>query len=541
MSDANSQTTVNENNLGNKAPLEEKPVKTSAAAWLGAANSFNGLLVAFAEGTAVTYFFVNKLGLDPKYNSIVWIIFGIWNALNDPIYGFFADHTHSKLGRRRPWIRYGAPLITLFYILMWIQWPGMNKDNQGYLLAMELISLFFYDIVYTAVASAIYVMPYEMAVTNKARNKIFLWLIGFSLIQYLVPMIANTFLDQLMKDGIKFSIIMAVVGVVCGAIIFISTFFYKENGYVEEEEQPGFWEGLKMCVKNKPFMLFEVMSWTVIYAQGALTTGLTYMQGMWANDFTLTGYGTDSAITHAQQYAAHYGWMGGASLYILAGALVLGLVVGLALFISTVQKWGTRTDTLITCGVMGVGTLLGSFLGMYFWVLVISIFSIGIGMAGGIYLVPMVNGDVIDYDELKSGKRREGTYAGINSLFTKLASAIAQAVFPAMMKGFGFKNIQVRELAKDGTPVLDMAGNQVLVNNWAAESDNAKNWLFFSWLFIIAVLLILSFVAMWFYPLHGRKWDETKKELAAKHKEKEFAYEQAVLAKEQAAENHPQA
>lgn len=516
-----------------KPLLQEKPVKTSSAAWLGAANAFNGLLVAFAEGTAVTYFFVNKLGLDTKYNSIVWIIFGIWNALNDPLYGFLADHTHSKLGRRRPWIRYGAPLISLFYCLMWIQWPGMNSSHQGYLMAMELISLFLYDIVYTAVASAIYVMPYEMAVTNKARNKVFLWSIGFSLIQYLIPMIANTFLDQLMKDSVKFSIIMAVIGIICGAIIFASTFFYKENGYVEEEKQPGFFEGLKMCVKNRPFMLFEVLSWTVIYAQGALTTGLTYMQGMWANDFTLTGYNSAADIAAAKQasdYAASYGWIGSASLYVLAGALVLGLIVGLVLFISTVQKWGTRTDTLITCGVMGFGTIIGSFLGMYFWVLVVSIFTIGIGMAGGIYLIPIVNGDVIDYDELQSGKRREGTYAGINSLFTKLASAIAQAVFPAMMRGFGFKNLQVKELNADGTEAVDLAGKSIKINNWGAESNSAKNWLFFCWLSIIAILLILSFIAMWFYPLHGKDWDEKKAHLAQVHKEKEEAYEQKVLA-----------
>ena len=45
------------------------------------------------------------------------------------------------------------------------------------------------------------------------------------------------------------------------------------------------------------------------------------------------------------------------------------------------------------------------------------------------------------------------------------------------------------------------------------------------------LLLALSFLAMWFYPLHGKEWDEKKESLAKSHAEKEFAYEQEMLAK----------
>ena len=32
----------------------------------------------------MTYYFTKWMGLEPKYASIVWLIFGIWNAINDP-------------------------------------------------------------------------------------------------------------------------------------------------------------------------------------------------------------------------------------------------------------------------------------------------------------------------------------------------------------------------------------------------------------------------------------------------------------------------
>ena len=122
--------------------VKEEKVKTSSAVWLGAANSGTGLLVAFAEGAAFQYLFVNKLGLDVRLNMIVWIIFGIWNAINDPIYGFIADRTKSKLGRRIPWIRYGAPLMAIVYALMWL--PSLQGSGvaQGLLFFQELIGLF---------------------------------------------------------------------------------------------------------------------------------------------------------------------------------------------------------------------------------------------------------------------------------------------------------------------------------------------------------------------------------------------------------------
>jgi len=37
-----------------------------------------------------------------------------------------------------------------------------------------------FDTLYTAIATSVYIMPYEMAVSNQARSSIFLWKILFS-------------------------------------------------------------------------------------------------------------------------------------------------------------------------------------------------------------------------------------------------------------------------------------------------------------------------------------------------------------------------
>ena len=71
----------------------------------------------------MTYFYTKYLGLDEGLASIVWIIFAVWNALNDPLFGYISDRTRSKLGRRIPYIRYGALLYGLVFVAFWRQ-PG---------------------------------------------------------------------------------------------------------------------------------------------------------------------------------------------------------------------------------------------------------------------------------------------------------------------------------------------------------------------------------------------------------------------------------
>src|SRR5574344_1012940 len=489
-----------ENNSVSSAKRVEKKVPFHSAAWLAGADGTCAILCSFIEGATLNSFYIYNLDLDYKWASIIWIIFGIWNAINDPIYGYIADHTKNKLGRRIPWIRYGAPLYGLFFALSWLYFPGM-VGNQVLLSIMLLVSLFFFDTLYTAVASAIYVMPYEMAVTNKARSPIFLLKIVFSLLSTGVSMVFNSNYTKIIGALGKqnFSFAMMGLGIIGAIVIFASTFFYKEHGYVKEEKQPKFWDGLKQTFTNKSFLFFLVISWTVIFAQTSLFAGLTPVWDMWASSV---------------------GWMGGSSMLICFGAMLVGAVSSLIVFTKFRDKFGVRNCTLVMCAMMGLGCFLGAFFGKYFWMLVVAFFLIGVGFSGGMYLVPILNGDVIDKDEIDNGSRREGVYAGVNSLVTKPAQAVATAIFNTMFAAFGF-NADLTTTSKSGEQVTD----------WVNQSQSAKDGLFMAWFLITGVLLVISFVAMYFYPLRGKKWDDAKLILSDEHDKKQEAYEQEMLAK----------
>lgn len=441
----------------------------------GMTATLNGLITA----SGLTYYYVTYLGLSSSWASFAWILFGIWNAINDPIFGFITDHTHSKLGRRIPFIRYGAPLIAAAFILTWFPW---DAASQGWLMAQMLICLFLFDTLYTAIASALYVMPFEMAVTNKARSGIIIWKMLFSLISMGVPLVLFPIIrPEIGADDTVFQLIMVGIAIVAGLIIWLSTYFYKENGYIQEEKQMGIIKSIAYCFKNKAFLLFEVISWTVIFAQTILMTGLTYYKDAY------------SAIN---------------SLFIYI-PLVIGAAGGLLFWVMSYEKLGLKVLMIIMCAAFATGLIIMLPFGTKEIGVAFAFLLIGAGFSGGMYLIPLLNGDVIDYDESKTGLRREGMYAGVNSLVTKPAISIANSIFLGVLGWFSYD--------------FDIKA--------ALQTSTAKYGIIVAWVAFAALFVILSLVAMCFYPLHGKAWADEKNKLAIIHRDKQAKFEKEMLAK----------
>ena len=111
-------------------------VRLSGRLWLAGADSLCGAVCGLVTGGGMTYMYTRWMGFDTDLAALVWLIFGIWNAVNDPLFGFISDHTKSKIGRRIPYIRYGAPFYALTFIVMWI--PYLFGKSQGALFVQML-------------------------------------------------------------------------------------------------------------------------------------------------------------------------------------------------------------------------------------------------------------------------------------------------------------------------------------------------------------------------------------------------------------------
>lgn len=452
-------------NKANHVPLKTK-------LWLAGADGTVGTLSGLITGGGLTYYFTKWMGLKPAYASAVLLIFAIWNAVNDPLFGYLSDNTKSKLGRRIPYIRYGAPIYALSFILCWVAFPWAG--NQWAMFFQMLFSLFLFDTLYTAIATSLYVMPYEITVDNQARGSIFIWKVVFSIFSLGTPLILLPLIQpEPGTSAATFRIIMTCIGIVAGAIVYASTYFYHENHYLKEEAQPPMLKAIVTCFKNRPFIIFEIISFTVIYIQTALMQGVLY-------------------------YFAEFD----VPMYVCYGAMVIGVILGMIVWIKNHERLGVHRCISLMCLVFSIGCFLMSFFGGNTIIAVIGFFATGIGFSGGMYMIPLMNGDVIDYDEVKTGLRREGMYAGVNSFVTKPAISLAQSAFLTITAAFGY----VQD-ALQGT-----------------QSATAKTGVLIGWMLIPAILLLICFLCMFAYPLRGADWKAKKEQLKQLHKEKEMKY-----------------
>ncbi|MCK4814635.1 MFS transporter, partial [bacterium] len=87
---------------------------------LYASGSFGSYLLYFMFTTYILYYYVDILFLPITLFNLGFAIFGVVNAINDPIFGAISDRTKSKYGRRRPYILYAVIPATIAWFLVWI-------------------------------------------------------------------------------------------------------------------------------------------------------------------------------------------------------------------------------------------------------------------------------------------------------------------------------------------------------------------------------------------------------------------------------------
>src|SRR3989339_1672745 len=67
----------------------------------------------------IVFYYVDVMRLPVYMAGSAMLIYGLWNALNDPLAGFLSDSTHSRFGRRTLYILLGAVPLGLTFYFLW--------------------------------------------------------------------------------------------------------------------------------------------------------------------------------------------------------------------------------------------------------------------------------------------------------------------------------------------------------------------------------------------------------------------------------------
>jgi GPH family glycoside/pentoside/hexuronide:cation symporter len=181
--------------------------------------------------------------------------------------------------------------------------------------------------------------------------------------------------------------------------------------------------------------------------------------------------------------------------------LIFSMVFGFIYIHSRlIQRFGLKKVNIFGLALVSASFTSCIFIGWSLSTAAISFLLIGIGYSALMFSSQLIFADVIDYDETRTGKRRETTYSGINALIIKPAQSVAIWLFLSTITFFGFQEGSV------------------------TQSDSAKFGIMIGFTIIPAISTFIGLIFMKFYTLDGPEWNEQKLKLKSIHKEKERNY-----------------
>jgi len=431
----------------------------------GLANFGTSIIQGVFATTTVIFYHV-YLELDPFYIGLAATIYAIWNALNDPIFGYISDRTRTKLGRRIPFMRFTAPFLAITFVIFWL----VPIDSpQLTIFFWMLIMMALYDTCFTIIGLAYAALLPEIAEEDQVRGQFQ----QFSSLFYLIGVVFGFFIPEIVRPEVgstnlvPFYIGMVIVGIIGATCIVITTYRFKERPEFTVVDKPlGLKASIKYTFKSKAFLIVTAANFMSIFFQQVL---LSYM-------FYLADY-----------------VMQVTSLILLA-ALILGLIAGVFITNFLSAKFGVVQANQIHLGFGAIFLLLLPFVPEF--LIYLCLFVGGIGLAGPLVLTNVLYGQIADEDEIKSGVRREAAFFGTNAMLTKPAQSVAIAMGPAMLAFAGFLTGSVTQ----STSVQFMI--KIIIG------------------LLPGIAMIIGVLILLFYPLKGDYLKEVQVKVLEMHREK---------------------
>jgi GPH family glycoside/pentoside/hexuronide:cation symporter len=400
------------------APEDKIPVPQKIGYGIGAIVT---VISTTAIANLISLFFNIGLGINPALLGIAIALPRIWDGVTDPLVGSISDNTRSRFGRRLPYILIGGILVGIVFAMLWMAPRDWSKEAIfAYFL---VISLMFYT------ATTIFSVPHgalglEMTNDYHERTRLFAYAGFFVNVAALAPpwfyWIANRNFFQDEVEGIKWVGICVGISLIAAAIVCV--YICKEPKFqqAKTQEKINVWESFATTCKNKIFLRLVIIVVMV-------TVGFHLVTGF-ANYITI--------------YYLYAGDKGAASSLLALNGTVWAITAILAVFPMTwiSERLGKAKTVQIFLVIMGAGSLLKwlCYSPTYPLLTLIPTLMLSAGMLVLYSLVNAMNADICDEDEIKTGKRREGSYNAAYGWWSKVGMSLAALISGFLLNATGF-------------------------------------------------------------------------------------------------------
>ncbi len=483
-------------------------------------------------------------GLNPMALTVAFVIAKLWDAVNDPMLATIVNNAKkSRFGRYRPWILIGAILNAIAIVAMF---SNVGFESAGARYAYYLIAYVIWGMSFTVLDVPFWTMLPTMANSTDERNQASSmaklvggfggFLVGMLGTSFILPMFAGG--DGGMKQAYQY--LGMATGIVMVVFLFVTVVGVRERYEIPHENV-----GLKYIISTfktndqlrsyAVSLIFFLVGTTIALSQILFLYTYCYEDGAnylpKAYSYTLfwviacTGQGIAMMF-----YSLIVKKLPREKIY---GMSFLACIVSYVLLFSVfffLQPGQYILNTVLVA-------LSGAFL----------MTANGLNQIGSTVMIA----DIVDYGEWKTGTRGDSVMFSVQTLITKFAGAIASLILgigiavsglptvtdmPVIDKDSGsvatvqlFTDEDGKYLVKDSTVyenliAMDDIDEDDIVKIDADESLISTRGLTILRVFMFLTPIPLTIIGYFIYKnkywLYGEKYDNIKKEIDERRKEK---------------------
>ena len=412
-------------------------------------------------GFLLAYFYTDVFGISAWHVGTLFLAARVWDAVNDPLMGYIADHTNTRWGRFRPYVLFGALPLNLVLLACFFT-PQLGDTGK---VVYAYVTYIMHGMVYTAVGLPYSSISAVMTQDQQERAQISAYRMFFAIIvaQTIVTVGLKPLVAVFSSEQVGYATTAAIFGASSTLLLVIAVLSSEER--VAPRREP-------YGLKNVPQLVFRNPALLTLSTAMFLNTCVWVMPNAVAAYYFKYYFGADEL----------YAWF----FFYMVGPNFIGIV--LAPFLS--KRYGKRFVFILGSLLVTVFCLIRFFVPVpLLWLLVVVSMAQATSQAMCAVMQWGMLPDTVEYGQHKTGLRSEGIPFAFFSFTQKLGMAFGGAVAMYILDGAGYK---------------------------ANEVQSASSLLAINGLFNIAPALVSAgcLVALLYYPITTQVYEEIRGKLA---------------------------
>ncbi len=372
-----------------------------------------GISIAyFAFGFFFLFYLTDLVGLAPSVAGTVVLIGKLWDGVNDPLIGMLCDRIHSRHGRKRVFLLYGAVPFGASFVVLWMIPPGAPV---GATVALAVALVLLFATTYSAVG-----VPYQALVPvitsdYDERTR----LVGLKAVFSAIGAVLGGAIALVVSERVDVQTALRVMAVVFGVAVVVTILLaaHAVRNVAHADEYPitpvPLSHYVRLLAEPSVAVLMGYKALGAV-ATGVLTAALPF--------FALHVVGSASVSTISL------------AIYTVVGAVLVPLWVRLSRNHDK-RRLVLVANTAAAVVLVGIAALSASGSSL---VLLGGSVLLGAAMSAYLVIPPSLVPDLVDWYEYRTGERHESVFFGLWMTVHQLGLGVAGFVLGLVLQGFGY-------------------------------------------------------------------------------------------------------